>query len=171
MSPNDDSPMPQPHPVDPSLPSSSNKNPQIDTVAALLRIIFRMSWGDRALMTIIILCLAAHYVSITQNCPPIVIDIIKLATILIAAFFVFLKISSAYKSKELIISFFKIHPIQLFVSTIACGATTAFFLPLILNIFKFIGDTDKLTTALLASTGGVIAVFTLIKTHQKKPKR
>lgn len=167
MSSNDDSPVSQPHPVEPSCPSSSNKNPQIDTEDALLRIIFRMSWGDRALMAIIILCLVAHYVSITQNCLPIVIDIIKLATTLLTAFFVFLKISSAYKSKELIISFFKIHPIQLFVSIIACGATVAFFLPLILNMSKFIGDTDKLTTALLASTGGVIAVFTLIKTHQK----
>ena len=127
MSSNDDSPTPQPHSAEPDFPSNSNKNPQIDTVDALLRIVFRMSWGDRALMAIIILCLAAHYVSITQNCLPIVIDIIKFATTLIAVFFVFLKISSAYKSKELIISFFKIHPIQLFVSIIACGATVAFF--------------------------------------------
>ena len=167
MSSNDDSPVSQPHPVEPSLPSSSNKNPQIDTVDALLRIIFRMDWKDWVLIVIIILCLCAHHISITQNYPPLAIDIIKITTTLIAVFFIFRKISNTYKSKDLIISFFKIHPIQLFVSIITCGATTAFFLPLILNIFKFIGDTDKLTTALLASTGGVIAVFTLIKTHQK----
>lgn len=167
MSSNDDSPTPQPHSAGPDFSSISSKNSKPDTVDALLRIIFRMDWKDWVLIVIIILCLVAHYISITQNCPPLAIDIIKITITLIAVFFIFRKISSAYESKEPIISFFKIHPIQLFVSIIACGATTAFFLPLILNIFKFIGDTDKLTTALLASTGGVIAVFTLIKTHQK----
>lgn len=167
MSSNDDSPVPQPHSAGPDFSSISSKNSKPDTVDALLRIIFRMDWKDWVLIVIIILCLLAHYISITQNCPPLAIDIIKITITLIAVFFIFRKISSAYESKEPIISFFKTHPIQLFVSIIACGATTAFFLPLILNIFKFIGDTDKLTTALLASTGGVIAVFTLIKTHQK----
>lgn len=167
MSSNDDSPVSQPQPVEPGLPSSSNENPQTDTVDALLRIIFKLDWKDWGLIAAIALCLIAHYISVAHSCPPPVVDIIKIITVLISVVFIFRKISSAYKSKESIISFFEIHPIQLFVSIIACGATTAFFLPLILNIFKIIGDTDKLTTALLASTGGVIAVFTLIKTHQK----
>lgn len=167
MSSNDDSPTPQHHSAEPDFPSASSKNSEIDTVDALLRIIFRLNWKDWVLIATIVLCLSLHYISITHNCSPLVVDIIKIITVLISAFFIFRKISNAYKSKESIISFFKIHPIQLFVSIIACGATVAFFLPLILNIFKLIGDTDKLTTALLALTGGIIAVFTLIKTHQK----
>lgn len=167
MSSNDDSPTPQPHSAEPDFPSASSKNSEIDTVDALLRIIFRLNWKDWVLIATIVLCLSLHYISITHNCSPLVVDIIKIITVLISVLFIFRKISNAYKSKESIISFFEIHPIQLFVSIIACGATTAFFLPLILNIFKIIGDTDKLTTALLASTGGIIAVFTLIKTHQK----
>lgn len=167
MSSNDDSPVPQPHSADPGLPTISSKNFKINTVDALLRIIFRLNWKDWGLIAVIALCLIAHYISVAHSCPPLAVDIIKIITVLISVVFIFRKISSAYKSKESIISFFEIHPIQLFVSIIACGATTAFFLPLILNIFKIIGDTDKLTTALLASTGGIIAVFTLIKTHQK----
>ena len=167
MSSNDDSPVPQPHSADPGLPTISSKNSKINTVDALLRIIFRLNWKDWGLIAVIALCLIAHYISVAHSCPPLAVDIIKIITVLISVVFIFRKISSAYKSKESIISFFEIHPIQLFVSIIACGATVAFFLPLILNISKFIGETDKLTTALLASTGGVIAVFTLIKTHQK----
>ena len=123
---------------------------------------------------ILILLIIAHYIlSIYNFLPisvdhlPIAIDLTRFFTSLTAIIYIACKIFSAYGSRELIITFFKNHPIQLFVSIIACGATTAFFLPLILNLFKFIGETDKLTTALLASTGGVIAVFTLIKTHQK----
>lgn len=167
MSSNDDSPVSQPHSVEPSLPSSSNKNPQIDTVADLLRIIFRMDWRDWTLTAILISCLINHYFLTILSVAQPIIDFTRLITALISVIFIAYKAISAYKTKELITTFFKNHPLQLFVSIIACGATTAFFLPLILNIFKFIGDTDKLTTALLASTGGVIAVFTLIKTHQK----
>lgn len=167
MSSNDDSPVPQPHSAGPDFSSISSKNSKPDTVDALLRIIFKLNWKDWGLIAVIALCLIAHYISVAHSCPPLAVDIIKIITVVISVVFIFRKISSAYKSKESIISFFEIHPIQLFVSIIACGATVAFFLPLILNISKFIGETDKLTTALLASTGGVIAVFTLIKTHQK----
>lgn len=167
MSSNNDSPVPQPHPVEPSLPSSSDKNPQIDTAAALLRIIFRMDWRDWTLIAILISCLINHYFFTLLNVAQPIIDFTRLITALISAIFIAYKVVSGYKSKELITIFFKNHPLQLFVSIIACGATASFFLPLILNLFRFIGETDKLTTALLASTGGVIAVFTLIKTHQK----
>lgn len=167
MSSNDDSPVSKPHPAEPGLTSRSNENPQIDTVAALLRIIFRMGWEDWTLTAILILCLIIHYFLTTLSAAQSIIDFVRLFTALISVFFIAYKAVCAYKSKELITIFFKNHPLQLFVSIIVCGATVAFFLPLILNISKFIGDTDKLTTALLASTGGVIAVFTLIKTHQK----
>ena len=167
MSSNDDSPAPQPHSVQPGLSATSNKNPKIDTVDALLRTIFRMGWTDWTLTAILISCLINHYFFIILNVAQPIIDFTRLITALISVIFIAYKVVSGYKSKELITIFFKNHPLQLFVSIIACGATVSFFLPLILNLFRFIGETDKLTTALLASTGGVIAVFTLIKTHQK----
>lgn len=167
MSSNDDSPVSQPQPVEPGLPSSSNENPQTDTVDALLRIIFRMGWVDWTLIAILISLLINHYFFTIFNVAQPIIDFTRLITALISMIFIASKAVSAYKSKERITTFFKNHPLQLFILIIACGATAAFFLPLILNISKFIGETDKLTTALLASTGGIIAIFTLIKTHQK----
>lgn len=126
-----------------------------------------MDWGDWVLTAILISCLINHYFFTVLNIAQPIIDFTRLITALISVIFIACKVVSGYKSKELITIFFKNHPLQLFILIIACGATAAFFLPLILNISKFIGETDKLTTALLASTGGVIAVFTLIKTHQK----
>lgn len=167
MSSNDDSPTPQLHSAQPGVPAISNKNPKIDTVDNLLRIIFRMDWGDWVLTAILISCLINHYFFTISNVAQPIIDFTRLITALISVIFIAYKLVNGYKSKELITIFFKNHPLQLFVSIIACGATVSFFLPLILNLFRFIGETDKLTTALLASTGGVIAVFTLIKTHQK----
>lgn len=167
MSSNDDSPTSQPHSAQSGIPTASNKNPQIDTVDALLRIIFRMGWADWTLIAILISLLINHYFFNILNVAQPIIDFTRLITALISVIFIAYKVVNGYKSKELITIFFKNHPLQLFVSIIACGATTSFFLPLILNLFRFIGETDKLTTALLASTGGVIAVFTLIKTHQK----
>ena len=167
MSSNDDSPVSQPQPMEPGLPSSSNEDPHIDTVDALLRIIFRMGWADWTLIAILISLLINHYFFTILNVAQPIIDFTRLITALISVIFIASKAVSAYKSKESITIFFKNHPLQLFILIIACGATAAFFLPLILNISKFIGETDKLTTALLASTGGVIAIFTLIKTHQK----
>ena len=54
MSSNDDSPTSQPHSVQPGFPTTSNKNPKIDTVDTLLRTIFRMDWGDWVLTAILI---------------------------------------------------------------------------------------------------------------------
>lgn len=167
MSSNDDSPTPQPHSAQPGVPATLNKNPKIDTVDNLLRTIFRMDWGDWVLTAVLISCLINHYFFTIFNVAQPIIDFTRLITALISVIFITYKVVNGYKSKELITIFFKNHPLQLFVSIIACGATVSFFLPLILNLFRFIGETDKLTTALLASTGGVIAVFTLIKTHQK----
>ena len=170
MATNDDSLIPytsHAKPVKAPLPSTQDKIPEEDTIRFLLRTIFRMRRWDWALIAILIASLFAHYIFDIFACAPLTIDIVRLIAALSSAFFIGFKIKDAYKSKDLITTFFKNHPIQLFVSIIACGATLSFFLPLTLNLFKFIGDTDKLTTSLLASTGGVIAVFTLIKTHQK----
>lgn len=133
----------------------------------ILKSMFESFCINRIAILIITVCPFIHYFIVVCNSNPIYIDLIRSIISLTVVFFIVRIVVSAYNSKELITNFFKIHPLQLFVSIIACGATTAFFLPLILNLFKFIGETDKLTTALLASTGGVIAVFTLIKTHQK----
>ena len=170
MATNDDSLIPYtPHakPVKIPPPSTQEKIPEKDTISFLLRTIFRMSRRDWVLIAILIVCLFAHYIFTILVFASPIIDSIRLIAIIISAAFIYFKIKDAYTSKDLITDFFKNHPIQLFVSIIACGATLSFFLPLALNLFKFIGDTDKLTTSLLASTGGVIAVFTLIKTHQK----
>lgn len=147
---------------------------EINTLESLARQAFKPDYISIPVFIILILLIIAHYIlsiynflPISVDHPPIAIDLTRFFTSLAAIIYIARKIFSAYRSRELIITFFKNHPIQLFVSIIACGATTAFFLPLILSLFKFIGETDKLTTALLASTGGVIAVFTLIKTHQK----
>lgn len=156
-----------------SNPPTNNNHPSIDrnseltSLEYLLQNIFKPTWLNWVATITLTTFLLIHYYLVTCSFHSIFIDLTRLFTCIIAAFFIACKIFSAYNSKELITDFFKNHPLQLFVSIIACGATTAFFLPLILNLFKFIGETDKLTTALLASTGGVIAVFTLIKTHQK----
>lgn len=148
-------------------PSAQEKIPEMDNIVFLLRNIFRMSRWDWALIAFLIVCLFTHYILTIFEFTPPIIDLFRLIATLSSVTFIALKIKGAYKAKDLITYFFKNHPIQLFVSIIVCGATLSFFLPLTLNLFKFIGDTDKLTASLLASTGGVIAAFTLIKTHQK----
>ena len=59
------------------------------------------------------------------------------------------------------------HPQRVFVSIIALGGILAFSIPQYLYSFKYIGETKDITTSLLTVTGGILAVFTLLKTHQK----
>ena len=59
------------------------------------------------------------------------------------------------------------YPQRVFVSIIALGGILAFSVPQYLYSFKFIGETKDITTSLLTVTGGILAVFTLLKTHQK----
>lgn len=59
------------------------------------------------------------------------------------------------------------YPQRVFVSTIALGGILAFSVPQYLYSFKYIGETKDITTSLLTVTGGILAVFTLLKTHQK----
>ena len=59
------------------------------------------------------------------------------------------------------------HILQTFVPTVIIGGILAFLIPTFLYNYGFIGDTKDLTTALLGVTGGVVALFSLIKSHEK----
>lgn len=59
------------------------------------------------------------------------------------------------------------HILEVFVLTVVFGGALAFFIPAFLYNYEFIGDTKDLTTALFTITGGTIALFSLIKSHQK----
>lgn len=59
------------------------------------------------------------------------------------------------------------HILPTFVLTVIIGGILAFLIPTFLYNYGFIGDTKDLTTALLGVTGGVVALFSLIKSHQK----
>lgn len=61
----------------------------------------------------------------------------------------------------------KNHILRTFVTTVISGGILAFLIPTFLYNYGFIGDTKDLTTALLGVTGGVVALFSLIKSHQK----
>lgn len=59
------------------------------------------------------------------------------------------------------------HILRTFVLTVIIGGILAFLIPTFLYNYGFVGDTKDLTTALLGVTGGVVALFSLIKSHQK----
>ena len=59
------------------------------------------------------------------------------------------------------------YPQRVFVAVIALGGFLAFSIPQYLYSFKYIGETKDITASLLTVTGGILAVFTLLKTHQK----
>lgn len=68
---------------------------------------------------------------------------------------------------KLIMKLLNEYPQRVFVSAIALGGFLAFSIPQYLYSFKYIGETKDITTSLLTVTGGILAVFTLLKTHQK----
>ena len=68
----------------------------------------------------------------------------------------------------MIMDFINKYPQRVFVVTVSLGGILAFSIPQYLYSFKFIGETKDITTSLLTVTGGILAVFTLLKTHQKK---
>ena len=67
----------------------------------------------------------------------------------------------------MIMDFLDKYPQRVFVVTVSLGGVLAFSIPQYLYSFKFIGETKDITTSLLTVTGGILAVFTLLKTHQK----
>ena len=61
----------------------------------------------------------------------------------------------------------KNHILHTFVTTVISGGILAFIIPVLLYNYGYIGETKDLTAALFTVTGGTIALFSLIKSHQK----
>lgn len=96
--------------------------------------------------------------------------LVDLFRIFITAIFLIFTIKnaySAYQNRLIIVDSFKKYPLQFFTTIIATGGLFALVIPAAMNVLKLIGDSSALTTAILTITGGFIAVFGLIKSHQK----
>lgn len=111
-----------------------------------------------------------YYLKLPQSIEIVRIVIVDLLRIVITATFLIFAIKnaySAYQNRVIIVESFKKHPLQFFTTIIAVGGLFALTIPAVMNVLKLIGDSSTLTTALLSITGGFIAVFGLIKSHQK----
>ena len=86
---------------------------------------------------------------------------------LLGLILIILMIAFASCFTKIIMDFLNKYPQRVFVVTVSLGGVLAFSLPQYLYSFKFIGETKDITTSLLTVTGGILAVFTLLKTHQK----
>lgn len=85
----------------------------------------------------------------------------------LSLFLIILIIAFASCFTKMIMDFLDKYPQRVFVVTVSLGGVLAFSIPQYLYSFKFIGETKDITTSLLTVTGGILAVFTLLKTHQK----
>lgn len=141
--------------------SENNKNP-----IELLISIFKPTKSDLWLLALSIILAISHLILYSFNIP-FIPELIRI--LLMLAFTLYLaRVSyTAYQNNTLIINSFKSNPLQFFTFIIALGGMSALTIPAILNVFKLIGDSTPLTTAMLGITGGIIAVFGIIKTHQK----
>lgn len=141
--------------------SKNNKNP-----IELLISIFKPTKSDLWLLALSIILAISHLILYSFNIP-FIPELIRI--LLMLAFTLYLaRVSyTAYQNNTLIINSFKSNPLQFFTFIIALGGMSALTIPAILNVFKLIGDSTPLTTAMLGITGGIIAVFGIIKTHQK----
>lgn len=141
--------------------SKSNKSP-----IELLISIFKPTNGDLWLLALSAILAISHLILYSFNIP-FIPELIRI--LLVLAFTLYLaRVSyTAYQNNTLIINSFKSNPLQFFTFIIALGGMSALTIPAILNVFKLIGDSAPLTTAMLGITGGIIAVFGIIKTHQK----
>lgn len=141
--------------------SKNNKNP-----IELLISIFKPTKSDLWLLALSIILAISHLILNSFNIP-FIPELIRI--LLMLAFTLYLaRVSyTAYQNNTLIINSFKSNPLQFFTFIIALGGMSALTIPAILNVFKLIGDSTPLTTAMLGITGGIIAVFGIIKTHQK----
>lgn len=120
---------------------------------------FKFIW---AILIILISHLFLHYLNLIYF-----VDALRIVLTATLVVYVTKNIYSAYINSSLIVDSFKSHPLQFFTSIIALGGMSALTIPATMNIFKLIGDSTALTTAMLGITGGIIAVFGLIKSHQK----
>lgn len=148
-----------------------NKKYPID----ILKSIFLIQEKDRKIILWApLLLLLAHtifyYLKLPQSIEIVRIVIVDLLRITIATtilIFAIKNVYSAYQNRLIIVESFKKHPLQFFTTIIAVGGLFALTIPAVMNVLKLIGDSSTLTTAILSITGGFIAVFGLIKSHQK----
>lgn len=120
---------------------------------------FKFIW---AILIILTIHLSLYYFNLIYF-----VDVLRIILTATVVVYVTKNIYSAYINSSLIVDSFKSHPLQFFTSIIALGGLSALTIPATMNIFKLIGDSTALTTAMLGITGGIIAVFGLIKSHQK----
>ena len=120
---------------------------------------FKFIW---AILIILVSHLSLYYLNLIYF-----VDALRIVLAATLVVYVTKNIYSAYMNSSLIVDSFKSHPLQFFTSIIALGGMSALTIPATMNIFKLIGDSTALTTAMLGITGGIIAVFGLIKSHQK----
>lgn len=132
----------------------------------ILKSIFKPATRDIQIL-IVSLILATVHLSLYNLNIPIALEIIRILLMLALILYLARTSHIAYQNSRLIINSFKSNPLQFFTFIIACGGTFALIIPSTMNIFKLIGDSTALTTAMLGITGGIIAVFGLIKSHQK----
>ena len=95
------------------------------------------------------------------------VDLLRIIITAIFLIFVIKNACSAYQNRVIIVESFKKYPLQFFTTIIAVGGLFALVAPAVMNVLKLVGDSSALTTAILTITGGFIAVFGLIKSHQK----
>lgn len=141
--------------------TKNNKNP-----IELLISIFKPATIDKCILFISSIFAIIH-LSIYNLNIPVILELIRILLMLALILYLTRASYTAYQNSTLIINSFKSNPLQFFTFIIACGGTLALVVPSTMNIFKLIGDSAPLTTAMLGITGGIIAVFGIIKTHQK----
>lgn len=141
--------------------TKSNKNP-----IELLISIFKPTTKDIYILIASLILAMVHLFIYNLNIP-IILEFIRILLMLALILYLARASCAAYQNNILIINSFKSNPLQFFTFIIACGGTLALVVPSTMNIFKLIGDSAPLTTAMLGITGGIIAVFGIIKTHQK----
>lgn len=147
-----------------------NKKYPSETLAS----IFWIQKKDRKIILWALLLLFVHtifyYLKLPQPIEIVRIVIVDLLRITIATtllIFATKNVCSAYQNRLIIVESFKKYPLQFFTTIIAVGGLFALTIPAVMNVLKLIGDSSALTTAILSITGGFIAVFGLIKSHQK----
>lgn len=141
--------------------SKNNKSP-----IELLISIFKPTKSDLWLLALSIILAISHLILYSFNIP-FIPELIRILLMLALILYLARASYTAYQNNTLIINSFKSNPLQFFTFIIALGGMSALTIPAILNVFKLIGDSTPLTTAMLGITGGIIAVFGIIKTRQK----
>ena len=142
--------------------NETNKKYPIDTLVS----IFKIQKKDHKIIFWISVLILTHMISYYLKWIYLV-DLFRIAITAIFLIFAIKNTYSAYQNRPIIVDSFKKYPLQFFTTIIAIGGLFALVIPAAMNVLKLIGDSSALTTAILTITGGFIAVFGLIKSHQK----